>query len=893
MRILTTLCVAALLVAAAHGADGKDSERLLDWSPPECLPGDEIGFAGAFVGVHADALLVAGGANFPDGPPWRGGTKVWHDRIFVMQREEDGSTRWVSVGDFRLPRPLAYGLSISLPEGVLCAGGCDAESCYADVYLLTWNRADQQVGVTVLPPLPRPLAFMGGAVIGRTVFVAGGQTAIDPASRTGSFFCLDLDEQPENRLCWQRLNTWPGPERVLPVCASQSDGSRDRFYLFSGRRTGPGGRTEFLTDGWSYDPRGEEWMPLSPVAPDAEAPRCIMAAAGIASGANHILVFGGADGRLFGEIEGLNRRIDEAPEGERERIRSALHRLLDDHPGFSRDVLAYHTVTDTWHRLDRLPFDGPVTTTAVRWNDAIVIPSGEIAPGVRTPAVREARARPVDSFGTLNYVVLAIYMAALVGMGVYFSRREKSTDDFFKAGRRVPWWAAGLSIFGTQLSAITFMAIPAKTFATDWRYLTMNMTILLVAPLVIVLFLPFYRRLNVTTAYEYLEHRFNLAARLVGSSMFILFQIGRIGIVLFLPSIALSVVTGIDVTLCILVMGVLSIAYTVLGGIEAVIWTDVLQVFVLIAGALISLVVVVFFTEGGLFGLLDRAASADKFRTFDFTFDFTSATFWVVLLGGISANLISYGSDQAVIQRYLTTRSEKSAARGIWTNGILCVPASLLFFFMGTALYVFYRNHPAALNCTLDNGDAVFPWFIVSQLPEGVAGLVIAAVFAASMSSLDSSMNSVAAAVTTDFYRRFKKKADEKTCLALARWITLIVGAAGTILALMMAGWGIKSLWDQINMFIGLFTGGLGGLFILGVFTRRAHGRGAVVGLVASGVVQYVVAHHSTISFLMYTFTGLVSCLVVGYIASLVLPGGAAGTDRPNLWNFRDRTDPD
>jgi Na+/proline symporter len=265
---------------------------------------------------------------------------------------------------------------------------------------------------------------------------------------------------------------------------------------------------------------------------------------------------------------------------------------------------------------------------------------------------------------------------------------------------------------------------------------------------------------------------------------------------------------------------------------------------------------------------------ANKLEAFDFTFDWSGPTFWVVLFGGLAANLISYGSDQSVIQRYLTTRDEKAAARSIWTNGILCIPASLLFFSVGTALFVYYKSHPQMLNPFIENPDAVFPWFIVSMLPQGVAGLVIAAVFAASMSSLDSSMNSISAAVTTDFFRRFKPDAPEKTYLGLARWITVIVGLGGTAFALMLAGWGIQSLWDQFFVFIGLFAGGLGGLFLLGIFTRRAGGAAALAGLIASGVVQYLVKQYTDIHFLLYTFTGMVSCLVVGGLAGLVAPAG-------------------
>jgi len=457
---------------------------------------------------------------------------------------------------------------------------------------------------------------------------------------------------------------------------------------------------------------------------------------------------------------------------------------------------------------------------------------------------------------------------------VYFSRREKTTDDFFKAGGRVPWWAAGLSIYGTQLSAITFMAIPAKTFATDWRYFMQNMAILMMAPLIIFLVLPFFRRLNVTTAYEYLEKRFNVGARLFGSVLFMLLHLGRIGIILFLPSIALSVVTGIDVRVCIVVMAVLSILYTVLGGIEAVIWTDVLQVVVLLGGAWVSLVLMMTHLPGGLGGMIDVAAEAGKFHTFDFRFDLREPTFWVVVLGGLAANFISYGSDQTVIQRYLTTRDERAAGRGIWTNGILCVPGSVLFFGLGTALYVFFKTRPEQLSPSIERPDAIFPWYIVTQLPAGVAGLLIAALFAAAMSSLDSSMNSVATAVTTDFYRRFRPLATDRACLALARWVTVLVGLAGMGFALVMTGWDIKSLWDQFLKLIGLVGGCLGGLFLLGIFTRRAHGPGAVVGLVVGACVQFVLYWFvgDRVIFLLYSFTGLAACVGVGYLASLILP---------------------
>jgi len=259
-------------------------------------------------------------------------------------------------------------------------------------------------------------------------------------------------------------------------------------------------------------------------------------------------------------------------------------------------------------------------------------------------------------------------------------------------------------------------------------------------------------------------------------------------------------------------------------------------------------------------------------RRLHFRLDLTTATFWAIFIGSFGGNIISYGTDQSVIQRYLTTRDEKAAARGIWTNAILCVPASLLFFGIGTALFAFYRSHPQAMNPTIGNPDAIFPWFIVTQLPPGVAGLLIAGVFAAAMSSLDSSMNSIATAFTTDFYRRFKPDAADHACLTLARVVTVVVGLLGTLFAVSMAEWGIKSLWDQFGSFLGLFGGGLGGLFLLAIFTRRAHGVGAVVGLLASGGVQLAIRRLHPLHPWCYAVTGIVSCFAIGYIASLVIP---------------------
>ena len=886
------------------------AEEVLIWKelpelPP--LPGESTqpGLAGAFAGVHNDALILAGGANFPDGLPWikladgSSPNKIYHREIYVLQKDKP----WI-ISDVSLPKGYSYGFAIPTEDGLLCIGGEWSEyqngsiSNYKSnhVFLIKHlGNGKLLVDSTSFPLLPEAISDMAGAKIGDYIYIVGGNNGI---TETKSFLRLNY----KKRDMWEVLDPWSGAPRSHLITVAQSDGRKQCLFVFSGRYRNPEKGWQFLNDGFKFDPDTETWTKIAGVGTNLENknPVCAMAAPAIKIGSNHIMIFGGALGDLFRKVEQdipnqiaileKNGKIDEA-----RALANEKWALYTHHPGFSRDILVYHTITDTWIKAGQFPesvIDGitvgsHVTVQAVQWGKNIVIPSGEVRPGVRSPKIWVASQRGRSGFGTVNTIVLGTYLTILLMMGFYFMKREKGTDDFFRAGGRVPWWAAGLSIFGTQLSAITFMAIPAKSFATDWTWIVLNMTIILVAPFIIFLFLPFYRRLNVTTAYEYIEKRFNVIVRMTASAMFMVFQFARIGIVLFLPSIALSVVTGIDIRICITVMALLSIAYTVMGGIEAVIWTDVLQVVVLLGGAILVLILIPSKVEGGAAGIMKIAADAEKLRLFDFHFNLKSPTLWVLVFGGIGANLISYGSDQAVIQRYLTTKDQKSAARGIWTNGVLTIPASIIFFGLGTVLYAFFKSNPETLSITMNMPDAIFPWFIVTQLPAGLAGLLIAGIFAAAMSSLDSSMNSVAAAFTTDFYRRFSPSVAVHTCLMVARIVTVVIGFCGMVFALAMATWDIQSLWLEFSKYIGLFGGGLGGLFILAIFTRRASSSGAMIGLFASAFIQYFLNSNDSVHGVLFAATGMITCLVIGYFASLVVPGNKRNLTGLTLFSLK------
>jgi len=796
--------------------------------PP--LP-EPLGVAGPFVGVSNGNLFVAGGAHFRVSP-FEGGEKLWTSRAYAL---EPGASQWTEIDP--LPRPLAYGVSITTEDGILLIGGSDAERHYAEVTRV--RLEGPALRSESLPPLPLPLANMAGALLGGVVYIAGGQRAPGSTSAEHVFLALDLSQPGSG---WRQLDPWPGAGRILPIAATQ-DGA---FFLISGAElivSADGSPTRrFLTDGYRFHPE-QGWRPI------ADAPQAMVAAPATPWGGSHIFIFGGDDGANF-------FRNDE---------------LGDDHPGFPRSVWAYHTITDTWTQMGQTPF-GHVTTSAVAWQDGIVIPSGEDRPGHRSPQVfLESPVQRKSGFQPLDYFFLTIYLASLVAMGIYISRKGTTTDDFFLAGRRIPWWAAGLSIYGTQLSSISFIAMPAKVYATDWVYLLVQLSIILIAFPVVFVYLPFFRRTKLTSAYEYLELRFNVAVRLFASASFVLYQFGRMAIVLFLPAIALSTVTGINVHLCILVMGVLATVYTVLGGIEAVIWTDVIQVVVLLGGAFLSLVLILSELDGGLAGLIASGSEAAKFHVFNWSWDYTTTSVWVVLIGNLFNNLVPYTSDQAVIQRYLTTKDEQAAARGIWMNAAMLVPSTLVLFTLGTALWAFYRANPELLDPSQAT-DSIFPLFMAQQLPTGIAGLVIAGVFAASMSTLDSSLNSVATALTTDWYSRFHPDAEDHSKLVLARWLTAILGVLATSMSLALASFDVGSLWDTFQASMGLFGGGLAGLFALGILTRRANGKGALVGAAASVFVLAWVQRNSDAHFFLYGMVGVTSCFGIGYLSSFLFP---------------------
>ncbi|MDE5416718.1 cyclically-permuted mutarotase family protein [Labilibaculum sp. DW002] len=851
-----------------------------DWKEiPSLLPNInskvQVGLANPFAGDVNGHVFVVGGCNFPDTPVYEGGKKKYYSDIFILNKNQDEGFKWEIVGS--IPDKLAYGASVVVQDGLLCIGGRNSEKSVKDVRLISWNESTRQINVENWPSLPYGMENMGAALVDDKIYVAGGTSDGKVAN---TFLSLDLNKKGSAGFEWKVLPDFPGPGRVQLVVVAQNEAEERHLFIFGGSSYPENQESATIcTDGLEYNPKTEEWNSLPEIQVKGEDSKTLHGGAGIAIGTHHILFVGGVNKDVFRKGWELERKVSLLKNSKDTLGLSNLKKQLltyytqeTDNYQFNDKVIVFNTITNAWSNGCDYPFKAPTGAPLVKSGKGWFVINGEVKPGVRSPKVYYGETITEPVFGFLNWLVLILYMFGMLYLGYFFMKKEKSSDDFFKGGGRIPWWAAGMSIFATMLSAITFMAIPAKTFATDWKYYPMAITILVMAFPVVKYYLPFFRRLKVTTAYEYLEQRFNYSTRLLASSLFIIFMIARMALVLFLPSLALTVVTGIDIYICIVLMGVITTIYCTMGGVEAVVWGDVIQGFVLMGGAILAVFFLVGGLEGGWNQLIEISMDNSKFTILDSSLDLTKATIWVVLIGGLANNLISYSSDQTVIQRYLTTKDEKSAGKSIVLNGFLSIFVSLIFYLIGTALFAYYSESPDQLHYAMENPDSLFPYYIMTKLPMGLAGLLIAAIFAATMSTVSSNINSLSTAFTSDIYQHFFKGSSDKTVLYVARLSGVIFGGLGIVLAILMATWNILSLFDYFNYILGLLASGLGGLFVMGIFMKRIHSKAALIGFFTGTIILVALSQYTKVHFLLFGFIGMFSSVIIGLIVSFIIP---------------------
>ena len=529
----------------------------------------------------------------------------------------------------------------------------------------------------------------------------------------------------------------------------------------------------------------------------------------------------------------------------------------------------FHTITGAWSSLDNTGADAPLATAAYGNGLAWVTADGSL----HSFQMQNSK----HLLGWLDWSVIVVYLVAMLGIGAWFYFQEKhgTTSDFFVGGRSIPFWAAGVSLYATNTSSISFIAIPAKAFETNWQYLTNNLIAVLGLMFVAIWIVPLLRRLDLMSVFSYLETRFHPAIRMLASALCIVMQIGsRMSVILFLPALAISTITGVDVVWSIMLMGIFTIIYTTMGGMKAVIWTDFVQVFVMFGGAIFAIGFIIHQINGGVPEFLSAALAENKTQLFDFSFDLTKATVWGFIFLVVFDVVLTFPKDQVLMQRVLSTKSDKEAGRSIWTFAAMMIPGGFIFYGIGTALWVYYKNNPERLNPLLPI-DATFPLFIAAELPAGVTGLIIAGIFAAAMSTLSSIINSVSTLASVDFYEKFKKDATPKQSVRFAEWIGVAVGLIAIGIALVMSRYDIHSLFDVSIELAGLLGGGFAGAYTLGMFTRRANWQGVAIGVAGSIVITLVFWLMDLVHPYFYLAISILLCIVIGYLASLCFPAPA------------------
>ncbi len=471
----------------------------------------------------------------------------------------------------------------------------------------------------------------------------------------------------------------------------------------------------------------------------------------------------------------------------------------------------------------------------------------------------------------LDYFILIAYLVSTVFISSRFAKRQKSLDDYFVAGRMAPWWAVGISIAASDLSAISYMGAPAWVFEKDLRYAMGIFLFPFMMILVVYIFVPFLARLRLYTIYEYLERRFHPSVRTVGSALFLLLRGGWMSTAIYALSLVISQLIHLPVWECVIVVGGLTTAYTVLGGMQAVLWTDVMQFCVMVTGIFVMIGTILVAFHGDIRTIWRLAADSGHTRMFSFQLDPNAeVTVWALFAGTVVVTLISYGSDQVIVQRYLTTSSQRNMALAVLFNGVIALPVMLLLYLLGIGFVAFYAVHHN-LRVSLGNAQQVLPHFVIHVLPPGLSGLVIAALCAATMSALSAGLNSFSTVTVVDFYGRYYKKLSSSNGIAVsvARWSTLAWGVMASSGALFVGRLG--GIIEIVGKMSSFFGGPLLGMFLLGILTRRANSLGALLGCTCGVTATWLVSS-SHVSWLWYGPIGCLSTLVAGYATSYLGP---------------------
>ncbi|GJM33594.1 MAG: sodium:solute symporter [Saprospiraceae bacterium] len=483
---------------------------------------------------------------------------------------------------------------------------------------------------------------------------------------------------------------------------------------------------------------------------------------------------------------------------------------------------------------------------------------------------------------SIDLIVFFLYMAGITIFGGSFFKKNKSAAAFTLGNSNIPGWVVTMSIFATFVSSISYLALPGTAYLSNWNAFVFSLSLPIAAIIAVKFFVPLYRRINSPSAYTYMEQRFGPWARIYVSFCYLLTQLMRIGTILYLLALALNAIIGWDIATIIVVTGIVVTIYSMLGGIQAVVWTDAIQGIILIFGAVVCAVYLLFAMPEGPGQIFTIAAESEKFSLGSFSLELSKPTFWVVLIYGIFINLQNYGIDQNYVQRYMASRTERDAKRSAFIGGMLYIPVSALFLFIGTALFAFYQSGAGVLPADLQNmnsSDRIFPYFIVTELPVGITGLLVASIFAAGMSTISTSFNSSATVILTDYYNKyFKKTATDKEAMRVLYLSSVVISVLGIAIGVAMIN--VKSALDAWWKLASIFSGGMLGLFLLGAFSERKNVLGAIIGVIVGLLVivwlslSNVFLGEDAIGNQFHTYLTIVfgtsAIFLVGFLVSLI-----------------------
>ena len=483
----------------------------------------------------------------------------------------------------------------------------------------------------------------------------------------------------------------------------------------------------------------------------------------------------------------------------------------------------------------------------------------------------------MQGFTYIDLAVLIVYLLAVLIAGLYFAKKEMKGKEYFKGDGTVPWWVTSVSIFATLLSPISFLSLPGNSYAGSWLLWFAQLGMLLAIPLTIKFFLPIYSKLDIDTAYHYLEIRFHSKGlRVLGAVMFIIYQVGRMSIIMYLPCMVLSSLTNINVNILIIIMGIIAIIYSYTGGLKSVLWPDFIQGSVLLIGVTFGLIFLIAHLDGGLSAIFNEFINNNKFLAANepiFDINILKNSVFLLIVGAGFNTMSSYVSSQDIVQRFTTTTDTKKLNKMMLANGGLSIFIATVFYLIGTGLYVFYNVQDNPLPPAAQQ-DQIFASWIAFELPVGITGLLLAAIYAAAQSTLSTGLNSVASSWTLDIQERLsKKQLSFETQTKIGQWVSLIVGIFSIVVAMVLANGGVKSAYEWFNGFMGLVLGILVGTFILGAFSKKANTFGATVAFIAATAVMIFIKYgpfSADVSIWVYSIISIAVSLIVGLPASMI-----------------------